>query len=261
MQLPINKDGNIELLSSPIIFCTNEPNDADLVRALGSMVVPVPLPCGDVLFYGINNDDKPVKVIIERKHVPDMVSCILSGRYLSQAQSAKDDNADVLVLIIDGRYRASPADGLLEILGFDRERNRAGWKPVTPAITFSRFDQYLTELEYLAGIIVKHSETVQGTADIVKTLWSNFQIRPRDHQSLKVIYKPPPATILLTKPGIVRRVATELPSVGWGRSGVVAEHFPTVKAMVDADVAEWASLEGIGKKTAERVVKALRGNI
>ena len=48
-------------------------------------------------------------------------------------------------------------------------------------------------------------------------------------------------------------------SVGWSRSGVVAEHFPTVCDMVNADWKEWASLEGIGKKTAQKVVKSLGG--
>jgi len=47
---------------------------------------------------------------------------------------------------------------------------------------------------------------------------------------------------------------------GWGRSGIVAEHFSNVKDMVGADWKEWASLEGIGKKTAQKVVQSLGGD-
>ena len=50
-------------------------------------------------------------------------------------------------------------------------------------------------------------------------------------------------------------------SVGWQRSGVVAERFPTVRAMVDADWKEWSSLSGIGKKTARKVVESLGGEL
>ena len=243
-----------------IVYCSDLPNDQDLIKTLGSIAVPIPIRFGDVVFWGVDDDGEPIRVCVERKKIPDMASCILSGRYLNQAQSAKDAGSDVLVLALEGRYRPAPADGLLEIPGYNREQNRAGWKPVVPAIAFSRFDQYLTELEYLAGVIVKHTETVWETASVVKALWVFHQKPPSGHQSLKAIYKPPLTTTLLIKPGVVRRIAAELPGVGWQRSKVVAEHFLTVKAMVDADVEEWMGLEGIGKKTAERVVRVLRGD-
>jgi len=249
------------LTNNPIIFCTDESNDADLVKALGSIAIPVPLPCGDVLFYGVGDNVEPIKVIIERKHVPDLASSIITGRYLHQVQLATEDGkADILVLILEGRYRPAPADGLLEIPGYDRERDRAGWKPTAVAITFSRFDIYLTELEYLAGIIVKHTENVRETAAVIKSLWTFYQKPPDDHQSLKAFYKSKPSGVLLSKPSFIRRVAAELPNVGWERSKVIAERFPTVKAMVDADVADWMELSGIGKKTAEKIVRALRGD-
>jgi len=244
-----------------IIYTSDLPNDQDMIRALGSMAVPIPIPHGDAAFFGIDDDGGPIRICVERKKIPDMASCILSDRYLSQAQSAKDAGFDVLCLILEGRYHSAVSDGLLEIPGHDHN-GHACWKPVIPAIAFSRFDQYLTELENLAGIIVKHSEDVRGTAAIIKNLWNGFQTKPSDHQSLKAIYKPQllGASILLAKPGIVRRVAAELPGVGWGRSKAIAEHFPTVASMCSADVGEWAKLEGIGKKIAERIVVALRGN-
>jgi len=244
-----------------IVYCSDLKNDQDMIQALGSVAVPIPIPHGDVAFIGIDDDGEPLRVCIERKRIGDLASCVLTNRYLNQAQLAKEAGFQVFCLIVEGRYRPAPADGLLEIPGYDRERDRAGWKPIVPAITFSRFDQYITELEYLASIVVKHTENVRETAAVVKALWAFYQKSPDDHQSLKVFYKPKPPGVLLSKPSFIRRVASELPNVGWERSKVIAGRFPTIKAMVDADVGDWQELDGIGKKTAERIVRALRGGI
>jgi len=242
-----------------MIYTSNLPNDQDLIKALGSMAVPVSL-FTDTCFSSVDG-----KVIaIERKKVGDMASCILDGRFLFQMQNCKEAGADYLVLILEGRYRRNPDDGLLEVpvwvpfvnAGGYRKR-REEWQPVKPSIMFGRFDQYLTELQRDVGIIVKHTENVRGTADTILALYQNFQTPPDQHQSLNQIFKPPTPSVQLVKPSLVRRVASELPGIGWGRSGVVAERFLTIRAMVDADWKEWASLDGIGKKTAQKVVQAL----
>jgi excinuclease UvrABC nuclease subunit len=50
-----------------------------------------------------------------------------------------------------------------------------------------------------------------------------------------------------------------LPGVGVERSGAVAAHFPSVKAMVDARAEEWMMVPGIGKTLAARITTALGG--
>ena len=250
-----------KIVTDPYLYCTNEPNDADLVRTLGSSVLAVPL-FTDCCFSSV--DEKIV--VIERKKLGDMASCILSGRFILQMQNCKVANSDYLILILEGRYRRNPEDGLLEVPvwvpfvnvgGYHKRREE--WQPVKPTMMFSRFDQYLTELQRDVGIIVKHTENVRGTADVILALYQNFQTPQDGHHSLNQIFKPPTPTVQLVRPSLVRRVASELPGIGWGRSGVVAEHFPTVRAMVEADWKEWALLDGIGKKTAQKVVKSLGG--
>ena len=242
-----------------ILYVTEAPNDRDLARLLESSAIVVPLRFGDVSFFGIGDDGEPLRVCVERKKIPDMAACVLTNRYLYQAQSAKDSGFDVLCLVIEGRYRCSPLDGLLEIPGWDRDRNRWGWVPVTPAISFSRLDQYLTEIDYLAGVIVKYTESVRGTVDVIKSLWSNFQTPPGDHQSLKAIYKQPHPTVLLQKPSLVRRIASELKGVGWDKSIAVADHFKTVSDMINADEDEWRQIPGIGKKIVHSIINEIRG--
>jgi DNA integrity scanning protein DisA with diadenylate cyclase activity len=62
------------------------------------------------------------------------------------------------------------------------------------------------------------------------------------------------------KPGLVRRVAAELPLIGWDRSSDVAMTFPSVLAMVLADEKDWQKIKGIGKTIARKVVAALKGD-
>jgi ERCC4-type nuclease len=226
-----------------------------MIRALGSLAVPVSL-FTDACFASVDSK----LVCIERKKCGDLVSCITDGRFLFQMQNCKETGGDYLVLILEGRYRRNLEDGLLEIpvwgLNPRTLRRSEIWEPVKPTMMFSRFAQYLVELQRDAGIIVEHTENVRGTADTILALYQNFQTS--QHQSLNQTFKPPAPSVQLVRPSLLRRIALELPGIGWNRSGVVAEHFPTVKAMVEADWEEWSSLDGIGKKTAQKVVLSLR---
>ena len=240
-----------------MIYTSSLPNDQDMIKALGSMATPVNL-FTDACFSSI--DDKVIA--IERKKLGDLAQCINDGRFLFQMQTCKAAGADYLCIILEGRYRRNPEDGLLEIpvWGFNPRTNRRAeiWEPIRPTMMFSRFTQFLWELPFLAGIFVLRSDNVRGTADIILSLYDWFQ-RP-DHSSLNQIFKTPTPTVQLVRPSLVRRIASELPGIGWGRSGVVATHFSTVKSMIEADWKEWASLDGIGKKTAQKVVQSLGGS-
>jgi len=248
------------------IFTSNLRNDADMIKALGSVAIPVNL-FTDACFSSI--DEKVVA--IERKKIGDMASCVLDGRFLFQMQTCKEVGADYLCLILEGRYRRNPEDGLLEVPVWGispRSGKRAEvWEPIRPTTMFSRFDQYLTELQRDVGIIVKHTENVRGTADTILALYQNFQTPPDQHQSLNRIFKPPTPSVQLVKPSLVRRVASELDGIGWEWSKVVADRFKSVRDMIEADVAVWAGLEKVsgngkkrrlGKKTAEKVFSSLR---
>ena len=56
---------------------------------------------------------------------------------------------------------------------------------------------------------------------------------------------------------LVRRVAKELPGIGWERSLLVEETFDSVRTMVNAPLEEWLEIEGIGKGIATKVQEEL----
>lgn len=246
------------------LFVTISPNDDDLAKALGSLAIRCGVP-SDVCFWGKGDNDTVLKIACERKKVGDLASCVLDGRLLHQAQIAKENDIDIFILIAEtGDIRSNPDDGLLEmkIWGINPRTMRHAeiWQPVKPTITYSRFDQYLTEPNYLAGVIVKRSSDVHETVAIVKAFWDNFQTPPSKHNSLHKIYEQPNRDgVLLMRPGLVRRIAKELSGVGWERSKAVAEKFRSVRELVDASPKDWQEIDGIGKKTAERVVLELNG--
>jgi len=134
-------------------------------------------------------------IAVERKKIGDLCACILDGRLLFQLQSSKKAGADVLCLIVEGEIRFSPEDGLLEIpvwgINPRTMRRAQHWEPIKPTMTYSRFDQFLTEMDYLVGVIVKRTTDVWETASVIKALWDNFQKPPDEHQSLKQMFKPP----------------------------------------------------------------------
>jgi len=239
---------------APHLLCTDESNDADLVRTLGPAAVALPS-FTDCFFMSWDR----LLVCVERKKIGDMANCINTGRFIAQMTACKENGARVLILVLEGHYRRNPENGILEIpvwrVNMRTGRRAEFWDPVKPMTQFSRFSQYLWELPYLAGIHVLRSEDVRGTANLILVLSDWFQ-RPH-HHSLEQFYVGPPEQAQLTRPSLVRRLAKELAGVGWVRSDAVAAHFKSARDMVNAGESEWVSIPGIGKKTARAVVEAL----
>ncbi len=246
------------------LYVTDERNDRDLARELGAMAIVIPIPCGDVNFFGFDG----LRVLVERKKIGDLANCILGGRYLHQLQNAHEAQFERLILVHEGEYRPG-ADGLLEVPTYRsmmttkslKPRVRRVWQPVKPAIMFSRFDQFLTELHDLLGILVKRSQNVRETATIIKALWLYYQKPPEKHGSLEQFYVAPHRLELFEKPGLVRRVSKELNGIGWERAKAVEGRFKTVREMSNAGVEEWLEVEGIGRKIATSAVSQLGGKI
>jgi ERCC4-type nuclease len=254
------------------LYVTVAPNDNDLARALGSLAIRIPIPHGDVVFWGVDEDpsgaEVPIRVCCERKKIRDMVACIVSGRYLHQSRSAHEAGFERLVLIVEGEFRSGPETGQVEVPVTHsimdakslRPRVRRFWESVAPPLPYPRFDQYLSELALYTGILVKRSKDVRETAAQVKAIWQLFQKLPSEHQSLKMFYTAPHPASILSKPGLVRRVANELDDIGWARSAEIAKRFQSVKEMVDATEEDWEAIPGIGTTIARKAVSALTGS-
>ena len=226
-----------------MIFITSAANDADLRKALGSEAVEAPISFGDVLIRGVN-EHGPIAVVGERKKARDMMQCINNGRHIKQVRDAYEAKLGRYFLIIEAIMRMGKEGDVEYRMGAGWERDPMPW---------TRFQAYLHALTYQMGVYVLFSSSVRGTAETIRGLHRYFS--EVDHQSLKQFYAPVPS--LLSNPSLIRRVAKELPNIGWDRSMAVERHFPSVRAMVNAPTGEWEQIEGIGTGISKRIVEVL----
>lgn len=251
------------------IYTTNENNDQDLVKALGSLSTPMELACGDVNFLGYWLDNERVWIWGERKKLSDLVNCVMdSGRLLRQIQDAHQAGFKHKFLIVEAMYRRGPTNGLLEY------RSGKEWKtyhlnprdPKSATVPYSRVSTYLDELRYYLNVHIYRTNGVRETADVIRDIYALFQQPPDQHNSLKQFAtSPEPISAFLSKPSLLRRMAKELPHIGWDRSKDIEEELGTARELcrVLAGLGEGETrekllgIEGIGKKTVEDIEKAL----
>lgn len=247
------------------IYITNEPNDKDLTHHINGLSQVVELACGDVNFLGHWINDEQVWVWIERKKLSDLVTCVMdSGRLLRQIQDAHQAGFKHKALIIEAIYRRSPGTGLVEY------RRGKEWVEYhlnpkdkkSPTIQYSRIEGYLNQLRYYLGVQVYHTVSARDTALTILDIYGMFQRPPEDHDSLKQFaITPEPVASFLGKPSLLRRIAKELPHIGWDRSKDLEGEFKTaremLKVLVEGDRERLLGIEGIGKKTVNDIEVAL----
>ncbi len=245
------------------IYLTTAPNDADLIPHLGEFCTPYPITCGDINHLGYWIDNQPVWIWGERKHLGDLVNCALdTGRFLRQIQDAHAANFTFFYTIIEAYYRKGK-DGLLET------RRGKSWEVYhlnprdkkSPTVSYDRIEGYLNQIEYYCNVHVYHTTSPKETANTILSIYHMFQQAPEDHNSLKQFTtSPDPVAAFLGKPSLIRRIAKELPGVGWKLSQEFERGFGDTWnmciAIVDKDVARFMQISGVGKKTAEAIIEA-----
>lgn len=217
------------------------------LRSLGAQVDMCQLEFGDAAFYASNR-----AIGIELKKLNDLLNCITTGRFSGHQLPGLARTYDEAWLVLEGFWRASPSDGVLETW------QRGHWTPVKlgkRTWMFRDLENFLTTIEVKGGVRVKRTASPDETARVVHALygwWQNFE----GHKSHLALNRSGRDGALFVRPTFARRVAAELPGVGFERSGELAAAFPTVRALMGASVKELAEVDGIGKKTAKGIVEA-----
>jgi ERCC4-type nuclease len=241
-----------------VIFITTAKNDADLKPAFDQRVKGlarnIPIEFGDFSFFGKWEGGQPYRITGDRKHLGDMLKCIEDGRFIHQIQRAREAGFDQIFLILESVYRASPRDNIVQV------KRGNGWVDAQPRTDHSRLDTYINELDVYAGVLVRRSRSLRETVEIVLNLYTMFQTAPEDHSSLTKVWtapRPQAMSFLSKPPSLVRVVASDLPGVGWKRSELFDEEFDSVKEMINADRVRLTDMEGIGGKTADKILEAI----
>lgn len=220
--------------------------------------VTVELEYGDATFQG-NGPDGEVSIGIERKRVGDLINSIASGRLSGHQLPGMFEAYQHIYLIVEGEFKEDPVTGELLVHKWGRtwtkpERGKRIWR-------VKDVSHYLSSLEVITGVIVKNTRSMWETAQLIMHLQSWWQKEWGWHKSHLQMHKIQPSSAFLrpSKAPLIRRIAAELPGIGFDRAAKVETFFGTLESMWYADLADWAGIPGIGKVTAKLAWEALHG--
>ena len=210
---------------------------------------------GDASFIGLDHG-QVVTIGIERKALSDFLSSMQTGRLAAVQLPGLRACYNHVYVIVEGIYKSDQNGRIL----IPRGGSWVGFHLGRRQFMARELDNFINSLCVEAGVMVRETSNLHRTAGLIYNLHNWWQ--KKSHESVQAMHKhrfPDDGAggVLLQPPSLLRRVASELPGVGWKRSMDVAKHFDTVAHMVEADVGEWVKIPGIGKTTAARVVDAL----
>lgn len=243
----------------------DDREDTRLARALAPLNVQIEiahLEFGDAVWEGKGPRQRPVLVAVERKRITDLIASMESRRLSGHQLRGMWGAYDYCYLVVEGMYRPGPCG---EIEQFEAGR----WKPMyfnRRGVNYRQVDSYISSLELRGGLIAIRSASVNETAAIYASRYHWWQKEWDQHHAHDELYTRDPlreprgkARIQTTDPGIVEKIAAQLPGID-RKAWDVARRFKTVDQMVAASEKDWMSIPGIGAITASQVWKALRGN-
>lgn len=219
-------------------------------------VEPATLFFGDIEITGRGPEDRPVSIGIEHKKLPDLLQCIDNGRFVGHQLPGMLDIYEVNWLLVEGIWRERP-DGLIEV------PRGAGWQPIRTGMgsaMAATLQGFLMTMEQKVGLKVMRTGTCMQTVDWLFHLNRWWTAKEWEEHRAHLAFDNSQAMALISRPSLLRRVAATLPGIGMGRSGPVSRKFSSVVDMALAGKEEWMGIVGIGKTTAERVVRHLNGD-
>lgn len=230
----------------------------DLVQYIPKTIATLgTLQFGDASILGQGPQGRPVPVGAEIKKLSDVLQCIQDGRFAGHQLPGLLNSYEVVYLVVEGIWRSDPNSGILETW-----KNK-GWTPAVIGREKFMADSLMAweiTMESRAGVRIRHTSSRRETAQFLVTLDRWWQKEWDSHKSHLAFDRTPGPLepIHLVKPSVLRRVAKELPGLGWQKTLAVAGKFKTIGEMVNADVSEWQKIEGIGRVMAERIVRVIK---
>lgn len=223
------------------------------LRALGAPVESVQMDFGDAAFFASRR-----AVGVELKKFDDLLQCVTSGRFSGHQLPGLARTYDDVWLIVEGLWRPNPEDGVLETRGWDAQKKRPDWVPAGKGKRrwmYRDFDNFLTTQEVRGGVRIKRTTSEDETARVVYGLYAWYQ-DVDGHRSHLALNRAGRDAAIFVKPTLARRVAAELPGIGFDRSADIAAAFPTIRQMIAATEKQWVKVDGVGKKLAKGIVEA-----
>lgn len=205
---------------------------------------------GDMAFIGNGKGGVPCMVGVERKKVRDLVNCMVSGRFSGHQLPGLLNAYNVVYLVVEGVWRPG-VDGVVEVLG------RGGWVALVLGrmpVMYDAVVNFLNTITVMTGVRVVSTGGDRETVRVVTALYHWWEKGWDEHTSH--LREKQVEAVYLVKPSFKQTVAAALPGVGTARSRAVCERFRSVRDMAVAEKGEWLDVDGVGSKTAEKIVRA-----
>ena len=209
---------------------------------------------GDAAFAGIGPSGRPVLVGVEVKQLSDVLKCIMDGRFSGDQLPGMLRTYYTSYLVITGIFKADERTGILvQFRGSNWTEVKLGSRRFMAA----DLESWLLTHEIKAGIKTRHVSGIRQAADFILSLYRWWDKGWDEHRSHLATHNTTPDSEIM-EASLARRMAKELPGIGWTRSKAVEKAFPSIIRMICANEIEWRQIEGIGPKTAESVVREIR---
>jgi ERCC4-type nuclease len=237
-----------------VILLDNRVGAKELFKHIAAPVKLQRLPFADACFMGKGPGGMPTWIGIERKTIGDLVSSIDSGRLAGHQLIGLMNSYHEVYLLIEGIWRTGPTG---EIQTYRGKKWKSVQRNTTSLWTAQAVMKYLMTLSITMGVRMWITGSRKEFGVYITHLHDWWQMPYEKHTSLHQFHKTAHPRDTLIKPSFLRRACAELGGVGWKRSGFVARHFKTMANLVNATEKDLMKVEGIGKKTAQSILKEL----
>lgn len=239
--------------------------DARLVSELDS----------DFEFIG-NDRTGIINIGVERKTVQDLINSMRSRRLAGLQIGRMQLTYARVYLVVEGIWRRGES-GLLEQQRWDIRCKKYAWFPVRGNVHYSEVTRFLCSLEELGGVRVCRTANERETCAVIADRYMWWQKPYNAHKTGMTLYanelrlsrRERQKTMFGYKPNLMQRWAAQLTGVdnkaweiGKGkkckrRGNEKPGVFSSGREMANASVEDWMRVKGIGKKTAENIVKEI----
>lgn len=221
----------------------------ELVPVLSRIGTPVKagrLEFGDCQFLGRGPEGRDVLIGIEYKKLGDLLQSWYDGRLMGHQLPGMMNSYEIIYLVVEGVWSCDES-GELRILRGNH------WRKAESGTRYHNLVGWLNSLAMVHGVYVTQTPNLLSTGVAIASIYSWWQKEYSSHGQAVYVHSQD-LTRKLFLPTPVQKTAATFPGVGAEKLVAVANRFKSIREMVNATPQEWQEIEGIGKKTAERIV-------
>jgi len=223
------------------------------LKAVGLEVEPCILAAGDFEIMGNGPSGRVIPIGVEVKQWDDVMACVRNGRFADQLRGMHAAY-EVNWLLIEGRIKAVGKEVAI------RKGDR--WYAPPGRMSYQELTGWLLTMCSAAGVLLWRTESQQESVEWLRSLYWWWVSKDYEQHRAHLDFYLPPVTdgpiAPWQEPSLVVKLASVLPGIGSKLAYRVAEEFESIAEMIDAPAERWQTVEGIGPKRAEQLVRAIR---